>query len=110
MSMRGRWADAPTLLVLRYKDLVAHNMQYLTRIADFIGVPKPKSTSVDFAQLREQFPKFFRSTSNKNNVAELQGADRKLFWALHGKPMERMGYSSARPIARRNIQRSGWLR
>jgi hypothetical protein len=89
------WAlsGRPNTLVLRYKDLVADNTQYLMRIADFIGLPKPKNASVDFAQLQEQFPKFFRSGSNEKNVAELKGDDLRLFWTLHGETMERMGYA-----------------
>jgi Sulfotransferase domain len=89
------WAlsGRPNTLVLRYKDLVAENMQYLTHIADFIGLPAPKRTAVDFAELHAQFPKFFRSGSNEKNVAELKGDDLRLFWTLHGETMERMGYS-----------------
>ena len=89
------WAlsGRPNTLVLRFKDLVADNMQYMTRIADFIGLPAPKSASVDFAQLQEQFPKFFRSGSNEKNAAEIQGEDLRLFWTLHGETMERMGYA-----------------
>jgi hypothetical protein len=47
------WAlsGRPNTLVLRYKDLVADNMRYLIQIADFIGLPEPKSASVDFVQL-----------------------------------------------------------
>ena len=83
----------PNTLVLRYEDLVAENMQPLRRVADFLGLPEPKSASVDFAELHALFPNFFRSGSNEKNIAELRGDDLKLFWTLHGKTMERLGYS-----------------
>jgi hypothetical protein len=84
----------PNTLVLRYEELVAENMQPLRRVADFLGLPEPKSASVDFAELHALFPNFFRSGSNEKNIAELRGDDLKLFWTLHGKTMERMGYSN----------------
>jgi len=48
---------------------------------------------VEFAQLQEQFPKFFRSGSNEKYVAELKGDDRRLYRTLHNETMERMGYA-----------------
>jgi hypothetical protein len=86
-------------LVLAYKELVGKNMQALTRVADFVGLPEPKNTSVDFAQLHAQFPRFFRSGSNENNIAELKGYDLELFWMLHGRTMARIGLNNPHPEA-----------
>jgi len=93
----GAWAPSgrPNTFVLRHKDLVAVNMHYLMGISDFIGLPETKSASADFVQLQEQFPKFFRGSSNEKYVADLKGDDRRLYSTLHGETMERVGYADS---------------
>jgi Sulfotransferase domain len=84
----------PNTLVIRFEDLIAENTLPLRRIANFLDLPEPQSVLVDFAELHKEFPIFFRCGSNETNIAELKGDNLNLFWALHGKTMEQMGYSN----------------
>jgi len=43
-------------------------------------------------QLREAMPDFVRHGDNQPNIAELEGANKELFWELHGGWMKTLGY------------------
>jgi len=88
------WAPnrRPNTLKLRFEDLVTESTSALRRIAEFVGLPEPRNAPVHFSELHAEFPKFFRCGSNEENIAELTGEDLKLFWTLHGRTMQRMGY------------------
>lgn len=79
-------------LLLRFEDLVADPASALRKIADFLDLPPPGDAVVRFADLQAVAPRFFRRGDNAANIAELSGADLKLFWELHGQTMARMGY------------------
>jgi hypothetical protein len=82
----------PNTLKLRFEDLVTESTPALRRIAEFVGLPEPRNVSVPFSELHAEFPIFFRCGSNEENITELTGESLKLFWAIHGKTMQRMGY------------------
>lgn len=89
------WALTPreNTLVLRYEEIVADAPTQVARITAFLGVDTPQAAELEFSELHQAFPAFFRSGSNAKNIAELQGDDLDLFWNLHGATMRELGYS-----------------
>jgi hypothetical protein len=84
--------EKPDILVVRFEDLAAGNIQTLERISHFIGRPVFREFGISFRRLHAQCPLFFRSGSDRANIAELQGKDLELFEELHGSTLRRMGY------------------
>lgn len=105
----GAWSDhveawilsgRPDTLVLRFETLIADPGESMKRVARFLGLPEPARVTVDFAELNQAFPKFFRSGSNAANIAELSEDQLDLFWRRHGLTMNKLGFFDDREAVR----------
>ncbi len=81
----------PGTLVVRYEDLVIGEAATLKKISAFIGAPQREAFDISFDSLHELAPDFFRSGSNRKNIAELN----------------RRGRTAVRANARRHLARPG---
>ena len=85
----------PGTLVLRYEDLVIGEAATLKQISAFIGMPQRQAFDVSFDRLHALAPDFFRSGSNRKNIAELTGEEEQLFEQMHGVTLRALGYAGA---------------
>lgn len=84
--------ENPAALVVRYEDLAVGDAQTLERISHFIGRPVFREFDISFVRLHARSPLFFRSGSDRANIAELQGENLELFERIHGATLRRVGY------------------
>ena len=85
----------PGTLVLRYEDLVIGEAGTLKKLSAFIGVPQREAFDISFDRLHALAPDFFRSGSNRKNIAELTSDEEQLFEEMHGATLRAMGYGAA---------------
>jgi hypothetical protein len=92
------WAlsQRPSILLVRFEDLVKGNLGTLQRISAFIGQPLIREFDVPFDRLNAQSPLFFRRGSDAANISEINSDDALLFEKLHGKTLRDIGYGEAR--------------
>jgi hypothetical protein len=83
----------PDTLLLRFEDLRHRTEECIRSIAVFTGLAPTSPWENPLVQLREAMPGFVRHGSNRSNIAELEGADERLFWELHGGWMKTLGYA-----------------
>lgn len=83
----------PGTLIVRYEDLAIGETQTLKKISAFIGVPQRQAFDISFARLHALAPDFFRTGSNRRNIAELDAGAEQLFEQMHGVTMRAMGYA-----------------
>lgn len=90
------WAfsQRPHTLVVRFEDLVSADPRTLESIAAFIRRPILRELSVSFDQLRVLDPYFFRSGSDRANLAELDLSTMELFSKIHGDTLRQLGYTA----------------
>lgn len=99
------WLEAPLSkrIILRYEDLVEQTPEVLDTLAWFVrrrlDTSQPK---IEFQDLHDKAPTFFRAGSNARNIEELEARCPELFEALHGKVQQRLGYPAATRTALRN--------
>lgn len=86
----------PGTLIVRYEDLAIGETETLKKISAFIGAPQRQAFDISFDRLHALAPDFFRSGSNRRNIAELDPEAQKLFEKMHGATLRAMGYG---PIA-----------
>ena len=82
-------------LIVRYEDLAIGEAGTLKKISAFIGVPQRQAFDISFDRLQTLAPSFFRSGSNRKNIAELNSKDAQLFEQLHGATLRTLGYARA---------------
>lgn len=85
----------PGTLMLRYEDLVIGEAATLKKISAFIGVPQRQAFDISFNSLNALAPDFFRSGSNRKNIAELTSEEEQLFEQMHGVTLRALGYAGA---------------
>lgn len=90
----------PGTLVVRYEDLVIGEAGTLKKISAFIGVPQSQEFDVSFDRLHALSPSFFRSGSNRKNIAELNSEEEQLFEQMHGVTLRALGYGPAPDLSR----------
>jgi hypothetical protein len=92
------WAlpPRPNSLIVRYEDLVMGESETLKKISAFIGAPQQRDLDISFKSLHALAPDFFRSGSNRRNIAELDTESEALFEQIHGTTLQAMGYEAAR--------------
>lgn len=83
----------PDTLLLRFEDLRHRTEECIGSIAAFTGLAPVRPWESPLMKLREAMPGFVRHGDNRSNIAELDGADEELFWELHGRWMETLGYA-----------------
>ncbi|WP_072436173.1 MULTISPECIES: sulfotransferase domain-containing protein [Burkholderia] len=98
----GSWSDhyvawqpklRPHTLLLRYEEIVKDPGRTVAALSDFLRIQPHKNFDLTFEGLKGLNPKFFRSGSDQNNIAELaEHAD--LFWTHHGHVMGDLLYGS----------------
>ncbi|QOZ43988.1 hypothetical protein XH89_11190 [Bradyrhizobium sp. CCBAU 53340] len=93
------WAPTqrPDTLLINYSDIVAAPGQVVASVAKFTGLDVVSQDIPSFEELRKADAEFFRSGSDKNNIAEMQATEAALFWSLHGDLMKRLGYVDVSP-------------
>jgi hypothetical protein len=100
-------------LIVRYEDLAVGEAGTLKKISAFIGVPQREAFDISFDRLHALAPSFFRSGSNRKNIAELDSEAERLFEQIHGVTLRAMGYGagaaglphlSNRPLAAKPIE------
>jgi len=84
----------PGTLVLRYEDLAIGEAGTLKKISAFIGVPQRQAFDISFDRLHALAPNFFRSGSNRKNIAELDSETEQLFEQMHGSTLRALGYGA----------------
>ena len=85
----------PGTLVLRYEDLAIGEAGTLKKISAFIGLPQRQAFDISFDRLHALAPSFFRSGSNRKNIAELNSKEEQLFEQMHGTTLRALGYAGA---------------
>lgn len=85
----------PNTLVVRYEDLAIGEAGTLKKISAFIGVPQHQAFDISFDRLHALAPDFFRSGSNRKNIAELTSEEEQLFEQMHGVTLRALGYGKA---------------
>ncbi|MGI9169115.1 MAG: sulfotransferase domain-containing protein [Caulobacteraceae bacterium] len=93
------WLDRPAekQLVLRYEQLSAPPREVLEGIAAFIDRPVLRDFDVNFADLHEKNPVYFRVGRNEPGIKEIERKCPAIFWTVNGQAMDRLGYGSPRP-------------
>jgi hypothetical protein len=86
-------------LLLRYEDLTLRQNETIATIGQFLDIEQKSPFTADLGELRGMYPTMFRHGSNQMNVAEL-GRHERLFYRLHGRTMQRLGYE-APPLVQR---------
>jgi hypothetical protein len=91
------WAlpPRPHSLIIRYEDLARGDPETLKKISAFIRVPQRQTFDISFDRLHTMAPDFFRSGSNRKNIAELDLEAQHLFEQLHGPTLRAMGYGAS---------------
>jgi hypothetical protein len=85
--------ERPATLLLRYEDLQNRPEQCISTVANFTGLEPRREWRSPLKELREAMPGFFRSGEDHLNIKEIQGADERKFWELHGAWMKKLGYA-----------------
>lgn len=88
------WLDAPVeKVMLRYEKLAVGEPGELKKLGDFLGLPQiaPFKSSVE--EMRAARPLHVQFADNAHGVEEVEREAGDLFWELHGKTMERLGYA-----------------
>ena len=85
----------PGTLVVRYEDLAIGDAGTLKKISAFIGAPQRQAFDISFDRLHALAPDFFRSGSNRKNIAEMNDEEEQLFEKMHGVTLRALGYAGA---------------
>lgn len=102
----GSWSDhfdawSPYMrkntLLIKYQDIAKNPAAVIKELAAFIGLPVLNSKLTSFEELQKIDSEFFRSGSDKRNIAELEGNNLDLFWFMHGELMVNLGYTDKVP-------------
>lgn len=91
------WLDAPNeKVVLRYEKLRVGDPEELKKLGEFIGMPVLKSYESAVDEMRAARPLHVQVAADGPGIAEVESQAGDLFWELHGKMMDRLGYSRDR--------------
>lgn len=87
------WLDAPIeKVVLRYEKLRVGDPAELEKLGAFIGLPVLKSYESAVEDMRAARPLHVQVAADGPGIAEVESQAGDLFWEIHGKTMDRLGY------------------
>jgi hypothetical protein len=87
------WLDAPVeKVVLRYEKLRVGDPDELGKLGRFIDMPQLKSYENAVEEMRLARPLHVQVAADGPGIAEVESQAGDLFWELHGRTMERLGY------------------
>ncbi|MEM9233148.1 MAG: sulfotransferase domain-containing protein, partial [Pseudomonadota bacterium] len=93
----GSWAshleswdplNRPNTLFLKFEDVCTNPVAAVIDIASFLKIDPEQAEDVDFSDLQEIAPDFFRAGSNERNIDELDIGSAELINALYGEQMK----------------------
>lgn len=84
----------PNVLPVHFEALVNGESETLDAIGSFLGKKRDKNFSMPFVDLQALMPTFFRSGSNRRNIAEMNEKHFALFDRIYGEVSRAIGYAS----------------